>query len=161
MESAQKRSGAMKSFQMVFALAAAGFLATAASNGFAQSSASMTPAAERMVAACQVVQEASGVQETLDRFDSGLAAHDIQQLQAAGIEPVSVKGWQKFFKSNPEATVTDNCPVTSLFLAGDKALWNCMETSTISSGGKPVQYARMVQFTFVKTSSGWLISDRK
>jgi len=153
----------MKSFRMVFALAAAaGLMAAAAPNGFAQSPASnLTPAAARMIAACQVVSEASLVQDTLDRFDSGLAAHDVQQLQAAGIEPVSAKGWQKFFKSNPDATVTDDCPVTSLFIGGDKALWNCMETSTIKSSGKPVQYARMVQFTFIKTSGGWLISERK
>jgi hypothetical protein len=114
-----------------------------------------------MIAACQVVQEATHVQEALDRFDSGLAAHDIQQLQAVGIEPVSAKGWQRFFKSNPEATVSDNCPVTSLFIAGDKALWNCMETSTITSAGKPVQYARTIQFTFTKRDGLWIISDRR
>lgn len=137
-------------------------VAASASGAYAQGDKdTVNPAEARIVAACQVVQEATGVQETLDRFDSGLAAHDIQQLQAAGIEPLSAKGWQRFFKSNPEARVTDDCPVTSLFIAGDKALWNCMETSTITSSGKPIQYARMVQFTFIKISSGWMISDRK
>jgi hypothetical protein len=146
----------MKSLKLFVALVAA------VPAGFAQSPASnVTPAAERMIAACQVVQEASGVQEVLDRFDSGLAAHDIQQLQASGIEPVSAKGWQRFFKSNPEAKVTDECPVTSLFIAGDKALWNCMETSTITSAGKPVQYAHMIQFTFTKKDGSWSISDRR
>ena len=136
--------------------------AAAAPNSSAQNPENrVTPAAARMIAACQVVQEATGVQETLDRFDSGLAAHDIQQLQAAGIEPVSAKGWQRFFKSNPNATVTDNCPVTSLFIAGDTALWNCTETSTITSAGKPMQYAHLIQFTFAKRDGEWMIADRK
>lgn len=142
--------------------AAAGIVAAAAPNGFAQSPASnVAPAAARMIAACQVVEEASLVQETLDRFDSGLAAHDIQQLQASGIEPASARGWQRFFKSNPDAKVTDNCPVTSLFISGDKALWNCMETSTITSAGRPTQYAHLIQFMFTKKDGTWMISDRK
>ncbi|HEX4029691.1 MAG TPA: hypothetical protein VHX20_04965 [Terracidiphilus sp.] len=154
----------MKCLNVFFALAATtGMVASAAApNSSAQNPEnSVTPAAARMIAACQVVQEATHVQEALDRFDSGLAAHDIQQLQAVGIEPVSAKGWQRFFKSNPEATVSDNCPVTSLFIAGDKALWNCMETSTITSAGKPVQYARTIQFTFTKRDGLWIISDRR
>jgi len=114
-----------------------------------------------MIAACQVVNEATRVQETLDRFDSALAAHDVDQLQAAGIEPVSAKGWGRFFKSNPDAKVTDTCPVTTLYIGGNTAIWNCKETSTITSSGKLTQYARMIQFTFTKTSEGWLISDRK
>lgn len=136
-------------------------VAASASGAYAQGDKDVSPAEARIVSACQVVQEATGVQEVLDRFDSGLAAHDIQQLQAVGIEAVSAKGWQRFFKSNPEAKVTDDCPVTSLFIAGDKALWNCMETSTLNSAGKQVQYAHLIQFSFIKTSSGWLISERK
>jgi len=158
MQGAQKRVDGMKPLAMLLSFA----IAASAQGAFAQGDKeSVNPAEARIVSACQVVTEATGVQEALDRFDSGLAAHDIEQLRAAGIESVSVKGWEKFFKSNPDAKVTDDCPVTSLFLAGDKALWNCMETSTITSSGKPVQYARMVQFTFIKTSGGWLITDRK
>jgi hypothetical protein len=152
----------MKSSNGLLALVAAGALAVAAPHGFAQAENERTsPAETRMIAACQVVTEATRVQETLDRFDSGLAAHDVDQLQAAGIEPVSVKGWQRFFKSNPEAKVTDSCPVTELFIGGNTAIWNCTETSTITSSGKPVQYAHMIRFTFTKTSGGWMISDRK
>lgn len=143
-------------------LVVAGTLAAMAPHTFAQAENERASSAEaRMIAACQVVSEATRVQEALDRFDSGLAAHDVDQLQAAGIEPVSVKGWQRFFKSNPDAKVTDSCPVTTLFIGGTTAIWNCMETSTISSGGKPMQYAHLIQFTFTKTSVGWLISDRK
>jgi hypothetical protein len=150
----------MKSFGLFLVLA--GAAAVSATGAFAQGPREGTsPAEARMVAACQVIDQATQVQETLDRFDSGLAAHDIQQLQAAGIEPVSAKSWQRFFKSNPQATVTDNCPVTSLFIAGETALWNCTETSTITSAGKPSQYARLIQFTFIKTSGGWMIADRK
>jgi hypothetical protein len=148
----------MKSFGLFLSLA----MAAAAPASFAQSAKdNVNPAEARIVAACQVVQEATGVQETLDRFDSGLAAHDVQLLQAAGIEPVSAKNWQRFFKSNPEAKVSDNCPVTSLFIAGDTALWNCTETSTITSAGKPTQYAHLIQFTFTKRDGAWMIADRK
>jgi hypothetical protein len=153
----------MKPFRFFLTLAvAAGTLAVSTPGAFAQSSnEEEAQASARITAACQVVAEATRVQETLDRFDSGLAAHDVDQLQAAGIEPVSAKGWQRFFKSNPEAKVTDSCPVTSLFIGGDKAIWNCMETSTISSQGKAMQYAHLVQFTFTKRDGAWMISERK
>lgn len=153
----------MKSFGLSLILvAAAGALAFTAPGAFAQNPKStVNPAEARIVAACEVVQEATGVQQTLDRFDSGLAAHDVQQLQAVGIEPVSAKSWQRFFKSNPDARVTDDCPVTALFIAGDTALWNCTETSTITSAGKPAQYAHLIQFTFSKRDGEWMIADRK
>jgi len=153
----------MKPFGLIVTLvAAAGSLALAAPGAFAQNPKNnVNPAEARVVAACEVVQEATGVQQTLDRFDSGLAAHDVQQLQAVGIEPVSVKSWQRFFKNNPDAKVTDDCPVTSLFIAGDTALWNCTETSTITSAGKPTQYAHLIQFTFTKRDGAWMIADRK
>ena len=152
----------MKRFGFLLTLiAVAGSLTVTAPGALAQNgNENETRAAARVIAACQVVGEATRVQETLDRFDSGLAAHDMDQLHAAGIEPVSVRGWQHFFKSNPAATVTDSCPVTSLYIGGDTAIWNCMETSTIPTSGKSAQFARLIQFTFIKTSSGWLISDR-
>lgn len=152
----------MKSCGLMLTLAAAGSLALSASAVLAQAeNDSESRAAARITAACQVVAEATGVQEALDRFDSALAAHDVDQLQAAGIEPVSAKGWQRFFKSNPEAKVTDSCPVTSLFIGGDTAMWSCMETSTIVSEGKPTQYARAIHFTFTKKNGSWMISDRR
>ncbi len=142
--------------------AAAGALAAMTSGALAQSQNDRAGSAEaRMTSACQVVGEATLVQETLDRFDSALAAHNVDQIQAAGINPVSAKGWQRFFKSNPEARVTDSCPVTELFIGSDTAIWNCMETSTISSAGKPVQYAHLVRFTFAKKNGEWIISDRR
>jgi hypothetical protein len=153
----------MKSSRWFLALiTAAGSFAAVGPHVFAQAANDETAsAAARMIAACQVVTEATRVQEALDRFDSALAAHDADQLQAAGIEPVSVKSWQRFFKSNPNAKVTDSCPVTTLFIGGNTAIWNCTETSTISSGGKPVQYAHLIQFTFTKKDGAWMISDRK
>jgi hypothetical protein len=152
---------AMKGFGLFLTVAAVGSLAVSTTGVMAQSvNASEERASARITAACEVVAEATRVQEALDRFDSALAAHDVDQLQAAGVEPVSAKGWQRFFRSNPEAQVTDSCPVTSLFIGGDRAMWNCMETSTISSSGKPMQYARLIQFTFTKKNGEWVISDR-
>jgi len=153
----------MKSFGLYFALAAAaGTLAAGAPGAFAQTERSSAPSAQaRIYAACQVMNEAVQVQETLDRFASGLASHDVQQLQAAGIEPVSAKGWQRFFKSNPDATVADSCPVSSLFIAGDTANWSCIETSRITSDGRPVENARVIRFTFTKRNGEWMISDRR
>ena len=152
----------MKCFGLFLTLVAAGLLAVATSGAFAQSeSDSEARASARITAACQAVAEATLVQEALDRFDSALAAHDVDQLQAAGIEPVSAKGWQRFFKSNPEAKVTDSCPVTELFIGDKTAIWNCMETSTITSAGKPTQYAHIIRFTFTKKNGEWLISDRR
>jgi hypothetical protein len=153
----------MKYFRLFFSLvAAAGQLAVSTPGAFAQpASDSPTPAAAHITAACQLVEEATMVQEALDRFDTALASHDVQLLQAAGIEPVSAKGWQRFFKSNPEAKVTDTCPVSDLFIAGDTANWSCTETSTINSEGKPHQFARVIRFTFVKKNSSWMIADRR
>ncbi len=153
----------MRSSTAFFALVVtAGAFAVTAPDALAQAAKdNAASAAARMTAACQVIAEATLVQETLDRFDSALAAHDVDQLQAAGIEPASAKGWQRFFKSNPDAKVTDNCPVTDLFIGGDTAVWNCTETSTITSAGKPVQYAHLIRFTFTKKNGEWMISDRK
>jgi hypothetical protein len=158
-----KEGLAMKSVGLFFGLIAiAGSFAVAAPAALAQGpSDNQAPAAVRITAACQLVEEATLVQEALDRFDSALATHDVQLLQAAGIEPGSARGWQRFFKSNPEARVTDRCPVTDLFIAGDTANWSCTETSTINSDGKPLQYARVIRFTFTKKNSEWMISDRR
>ncbi len=153
---------AMKSFKWFLApVVVAGLFAMTAPNLLGQAGNERASAEARMTAACQVVAEATLVQETLDKFDSALAAHDVDQLQAAGIEPASSKGWQRFFKSNPEAKVTDSCPVTDLFIGGNTAIWNCTETSTITSSGKPVQYAHLIRFTFTKKNGEWVISERK
>jgi ketosteroid isomerase-like protein len=101
------------------------------------------------------------VQDALNRFDTALAAHDVQQLLAAGIEPASVKGWQRFFKDNPRATVTDSCSGSDLSISGDTANWSCKETSTIVSDGRPVQYAHNIRFTFTRKNGEWTIADRR
>jgi hypothetical protein len=109
----------------------------------------------------QFQQAAAPVQEALNQFDSGLATHDIGLLQAAGIKPSHARGWQKFFKDNPDASVTDDCPSSSLMIAGDTANWYCTETATIISERKPVTFTKVIRFTFTRTSGGWTISDRR
>jgi hypothetical protein len=110
---------------------------------------------------CELVNQALEVQAAVSRFDSALASRDVQQLLASGIEPQSVKGWQRFFKDNPRATVIDRCSGTDLSISGDTANWSCTETSTIESEGKPVQFAHNIRFTFTRKNGEWTISDRR
>jgi hypothetical protein len=111
-------------------------------------------------APCQVASDATMVQEQLRRFDTALASRDMVRLEATGIQPLSLKRWQRFFKDNPEATVTDRCPIASLFIMDDTASWNCMETTTISSGKKQVAMEHIIHFTFSKKDGAWVIADR-
>ncbi len=111
-------------------------------------------------APCQVASDATMVQEQLHRFDTALASHDMARLEETGIQPVSLKRWQRFFKDNPEATVTDRCPIASLFIMDDTASWNCMETTTISSGKKQVAMDHVIHFSFSKKNGAWVIADR-
>jgi hypothetical protein len=136
--------------------------ATATPGAFAQKTAfsfaaSVAPASAEL----QPMEEAATVQATLNQFDSAVASHDVEQLQAVGIKPGSARGWQKFFKSNPEATVTDNCPASTLVILSDTAVWSCTETVTVISEGKLVPFALGVRFTFAKRNGVWTIADRR
>ncbi len=153
----------MKSFRFFLALVTAtGVLAIAASPAGAQGPENNNdPQAVVTLPACQLVNDALQVQDALNRFDTALASRDVQQLLASGIEPASVKGWQRFFKDNPRATVTDRCSGTDLSISGNTANWSCTETSTIESEGKPVQYAHNIRFIFTRKNGEWTISDRR
>ena len=141
-----------KSFGLILALvSAAGLLAMAAPNAFAQASGytvKLLSASES--ATYQLAEEAVPVRSALNQFDSALAMHDVEKLQAVGIKRVSAKGWQKFFKDNPRATVTDYCPVSELFISDDTANWTCTETATVISEGKPRPFVHVIRFTFAK-----------
>jgi hypothetical protein len=153
----------MKLSGFFLTLAATGALALAAPGAECQGpeSSSAQQQAITVPPACQLVNDALKVQDALNRFDTALAAHDVQQLLAAGIEPSSAKGWQRFFKDNPRATVTDRCSGTDLSISGDTANWSCTETSIIESEGKPVQFAHNIRFTFTRKNGEWTISDRR
>jgi hypothetical protein len=152
----------MKSFRPIFALAAAaGTLLTSMPCAWSQSPQNANPQAAAISPNCQLINEALSVQDALNRFNSALAAHDIDQMQAAGIEAASAKGWQRFFKENPSATISDRCSGSDLSISGDTASWSCTETSTLVSQGKPVQYAHNIRFTFTRKNGSWTISDRK
>lgn len=151
----------MKSFASFLATIAAAGLLVAGS----QSSPSQTSKPVSLVVTDSTAGAARGeeslVRASLDEFDSALVARDIDRLQAVGIKPSTAKRWQKFFKSNPEAQVTDDCPVWTLIISGDDASWNCRETATIISEGKPVSFEHMIRFIFEKTNGVWMIVDRK
>jgi hypothetical protein len=157
----------MKPFRFLHTLAAAAaVLAIAAPSAFSQGPEN-NPANNKdqqaaiTLPACQLVNDALQVQDALNRFDTALASRDVQQLLASGIEPQSVKGWQRFFKDNPRATVTDRCSGDDLSISGNTANWSCTETSIIVSEGKPVQYAHNIKFTFTRKNGEWMISDRR
>jgi len=123
----------------------------------------LAPAGEISVASspAEGMNDAILVQAVLNQFDSALAAHDVDLLQAAQMQPANMKGWRKFFKSNPEATVSDNCPASELEIYGDKANWNCIETVTVMSEGKLLPFAHVIRFTFAKQNGTWMISNRR
>ena len=123
-------------------------------------SAASCSAASGLVAA-QPANESAQVKATLDQFATALASRDMGQLQAAGIESATVKRFQKFFKDNPNAKVTDSCPNSTLFLAEDAAIWNCMESTTLVAQGKAPAFEHAIQFTFAKKNGMWAISDRR
>lgn len=112
-------------------------------------------------AAPENTEEAAMVEATLNRFGSALTTHDVTEMQAAGIQAVSLKGWQRFFKNNPRASVTDSCPSNTLSISGDMATWDCVETATIISEGKPVPFAHVIRFSFARRNGEWKISDRR
>jgi hypothetical protein len=153
----------MKSFAYFLSFAAAaGTLVLAAPAASAQGPENNTSQQQSIAASpnCELVNQALEVQEAVNRFDNALASHDTQQLLASGIEPQSVKGWQRFFRDNPQATVVDRCSGADLSISGDTANWSCKETSIIQSEGKPVQYAHNIRFTFTRKNGEWTISDR-
>ena len=153
----------MKSFRLILALvSAAGLLAMTAPGAFAQASGySVRLVSASESATYELTEEAVPVQLTLMEFDSALAMHDVEKLQAVGIKRVSAKGWQKFFRENPRATVTDHCPASELFISDDTANWTCTETATIISEGKPRSFVHVIRFTFAKRDGTWMIADRR
>ena len=154
----------MKSFRFLLShVAIAGMLAVSVPAAWSQGPENTNDQQQAIAIppACQLVNEALRVQEAINRFDTALASRDVQQLLASGIEPSSVRGWQRFFRDNPRATVTDRCSGDDLSISGDTANWSCKETSTIVSEGKPVQYAHDIRFTFTRKNGEWTISDRR
>lgn len=149
----------MKSFGFLSAVIATAVLAASAAGASGQKAA--YPAAAPMAVAYQPTEQAATVQDALNQFDVAVASHDVGLLRAAGIQPGRARGWQKFFKSNPEATVTDDCPASGLMMFNDSAIWNCTETVTVVSEGKLVPFALGIRFTFARRNGAWIVADRR
>ncbi len=109
------------------------------------------------------VDETAQVRAVVDRFNSALAAHSVAEMQAAwpGMKAQQAKGFQNFFKSNPDAKMSDHCTPFSLSIAGDSANWVCNETTTILANGRPMTSEHSIRFTFKKAGGGWAIQDRR
>ncbi|HUH64595.1 MAG TPA: hypothetical protein VLZ50_16425 [Terracidiphilus sp.] len=148
----------MKSLRILLALVTTACLTAVAPSTPAQKAA--YPAAP-VSAAYQPTEQAATVQDALNQFDVAVASHDVALLQAAGIKPGRARGWQKFFKNNPEATVTDDCPASGLMMFDDTAVWTCTETVTLVSEGKPVPFNLGIRFTFARRNGAWTIADRR
>jgi len=134
----------------------------AAANSFAQSPVGGEGWLSRSEsAAYQPTAEALSVRATLDQFDSALALHDAAGLRAVGVNRGRAKLWRRFFRNNPEATVTDDCPVSELAISHKRASWRCMETVTIISENKPRTFLHTIQFTFAKRGGTWMVAKRR
>jgi hypothetical protein len=83
------------------------------------------------------------------------------QAAWAGMKPQQAKLFQSFFKDNPTAKVSDDCPSSLLGISGDTATWTCTETTTIISGGKPLSSQHGIRFTFARKNGAWTIADRR
>jgi len=155
----------MRITRLVFALvAAAGMFAMAAPSSQGQFDRACTAGSDSAAAAVPAPRaddQVAMVQTALDRFDSALALHDVMQLQAAGVKPGDARRWQSFFRHNPQASVTDSCPATALYITGDTANWVCLEKATVLSEGKPFTHAQPIRFTFTRVSGGWMVSERR
>jgi hypothetical protein len=139
-----------------------GVLLMTAPNSFAQSPMGSESWLSRPGAvAYEPTAEAFLVRATLDQFDSALAVHDVDKLQAVGVDRGSAKGWRRFFKNNPEATVTDDCPAAELAISGGIASWTCTENVTILSEGKPRSFLHTIRFTFEKRNGTWMVAERR
>jgi hypothetical protein len=162
MSRAETKRNLMKSYRSILALAAAaGVVVLSAAGAHAQTLKYISTEPATATPASQPTGEATQVEAALTQFDSALASHDVTQMRAAGLRSTAAKGWQKFFKSNPEAKVTDDCPVWALTISGASASWSCTETATIISEGRPRQFAQVIRFTFAKLNGEWLIADRR
>lgn len=101
------------------------------------------------------------VKAALSQFDYALAMHDVGMLQTAGVDEAGAKRWDKFFSENPLAKVTDDCPSSELFSGETKAFWNCTETVTLITDGKPQLFYHLIQFSFGKKNGMWKVSGRR
>lgn len=109
----------------------------------------------------RLVDNAVPVRAALNQFSSALEMRDLGRLEAAGVKPASVKLWQKFFRENPGATVTDQCPASELTISGDRAAWTCTETVTIIFEGKPLSFPHAIHFSFARNNGAWIVADRR
>jgi hypothetical protein len=153
----------MRSLRSLSTLAAAtAIIAIAVPNAVTQASRlNEISAAAVASAAYPSQQDAAPVQAALNQFDSAIASHNVGLLLAVGIQPARARGWQKFFRENPEASVRDDCPQSALAISGDTANWYCTETATIVSERRPVSFQKVIRFTFTRSSGVWMISDRR
>ena len=121
------------------------------------------PAPAATPTAPKPVDETSLVQAAVERFNAALAAHNVDAMRALwpGMKSGQEKGFQSFFKSNPDAKMSDSCTPFSLSISGDTASWVCNETTTIIAGGRPNSSVHSIHFSFKKTGGNWIITDRR
>jgi tetratricopeptide (TPR) repeat protein/predicted Ser/Thr protein kinase len=122
-----------------------------------------TPAPAATPAAPQQVDPSTVIGQVITGFDSAYNSHDMGRIQSVwtGLKPGQAKDLAGFFKSNPEARLSDSCSPFSLTVSGETASWTCNETSTYNDGGKQKSQARSMHFTFVHKNGTWTIEARQ
>ena len=95
-------------------------------------------------------------------FYDAYNAHSVNLMQGAwkGMKPEQASQFGAFFKEQPTASISYECS-DLVSVSSDTATCTCVETTTISSGGKPQSDKGPFQFTFNKDVNGWFIADRR
>jgi cellulose biosynthesis protein BcsQ/uncharacterized coiled-coil protein SlyX len=98
----------------------------------------------------------------LSFFYGAYNAHNVNLMQGAwkGMKPEQASQFGAFFKEQPTATISYQCSDLKS-VSSNTATCTCVETTTISSGGKPQSDKGPFQFTFNKDANGWFIADRR
>lgn len=107
------------------------------------------------------VDESALVQGVMERLNAALASHNLGGMRAVwpAMKSQEEKGFQKFFKDNPNAKMMMKCTPFSLTVSGDTANWVCNEAVTIVANGRPMSSEHSVRFTFKKSGAGWAIAE--
>ncbi|MBV8451874.1 MAG: PEGA domain-containing protein, partial [Deltaproteobacteria bacterium] len=102
------------------------------------------------------------LRKVVNDFQGALNSHDTGKIKTVwlGMDAGQAKSLQGLFRSNPEATMKEQCPDSTLSIEGDRAQWACTEIMTIKSSGKMQDYPRKQTLTFTKKGENWYLANK-